>query len=27
LKVGLTDYIIRKEDCNIERAKELKYKY
>ncbi len=26
-KVGLTDYIIRKEACSIERAKELKYEY
>nr|QDY52209.1 glycosyltransferase family 25 [Mimiviridae sp. ChoanoV1] len=26
-KVGLTDYIIRKEACGIERAKELKYEY
>lgn len=26
-KVGLTDYIIRKEACSIEKAKELKYEY
>jgi GR25 family glycosyltransferase involved in LPS biosynthesis len=26
-KVGLADYIIRKEACDIERAKELKYEY
>ena len=26
-KVGLTDYIIRKEACDVERAKELRYEY
>lgn len=26
-KVGLTNYIIRKEACNVERAKRLKYEY